>query len=66
MCARAVSDEQSVRQLAPQLSPPGKRPKRRQNAVPLDTIAILTAYSKKASELAYQTAATITQSKFYT
>jgi hypothetical protein len=52
--------------MAPQLSPPGKRPKRRQNAVPLDTIAILTAYSKKASELAYQTAATITQSNFYT
>jgi hypothetical protein len=34
--------------------------------VPLDTIAILTAYSKKASEFTYQTAATITQSNFYT
>lgn len=78
MCARTVSEKLSVRQLplqaaprqaamAPQLSSPGKRPKSRQShALPLDNIAILTAYTKKVSELAYQTAANIAQSNFYT
>lgn len=79
MCARTVSDEHSVQQMAlqaaprhvsmaPQLSPPGKRPKgnRVAPALPMDNIAVLTAYTKKASEFAYQTAATIAQSNFYT